>query len=995
MVNYFWQKRTSSFSEKPSEFFALSGEEKNNIREKRAPHNQIIYAILLKYFECERRFPDPLIENFDFAHKILTEQLEIPFEKLIWPSERTVKRFRANIRNFLGYREITHQDKIDLSYWLSKYVLPHAPDEDALLEATEFFCENNKIEVFANYEMERFLTKESNAFEQKTLNKIFKSISSETKKILDQILEEQTDSSDSIQTDNKFILSDLKKNTSHLKKDSIVYEIAKHEFLKNICMSEILSDTHSRKFLLKYVGYVKTRFPSDLKIQPDELRYSQLAIFCDVKRQESADIMVDILLKTLHKIRKKAQKHVEQYALSEIKKARGKFDTLLTLAETLKDYPKGIIENTVYPRVSTTELDNIIADLHHRQKWFQNQVRVKALSLYNYGHRKTLKDLLKILTFETDRKDLHNLLLAIEWIKTDEGKRDVNNLPYLDTILRSWGSLVKKEEFGKEDISLDLNAYELAVLEHFSQELSVKNIWVKGAYKYQNPTKDMPTDFEEKKAYYFELLNTPKNPDDFIASMKKELEENLILLNENLPNNEKVTFVKRKNGAIKLSPSDPQELSINLASLHQEINQHWPNVPLIDLLKEVDFRVGFTNNFTGLGAHSTIPKVKLQKRLLFCIYGLGSNIGLKRLATSSTGETYSDLRYTKNRYLSPDHIRSAIRDIVNALLKIRDPEIWLDNNVGCACDSKRINVWLQNLFGGWHGRYREHGVMIYTHIDKKSAPIYMQITRPGDSEVGSMLTGCLHHDTEMDMNEIHTDTHGQSSIGFAFSRLLNFDLLPRIKGINKQKLFVPSRSFKEMLSNLQLALANDPINWKKIEDNYEEVVKHTVALRTRTVEADVLLKRLSADNGKNPVYQALLEIGKVERTIFLCRYLSDENLRIQINEALNVVERFNGIMSFVFNGKQGIISTNDTQDQEIIILCLHLIMVCITYVNTLMIQEVIGSSLTLPILNEHDLRALTPLIHEHLNPHGILSLNMEERLKMEIMEPAKIRKEMR
>lgn len=155
-----------------------------------------------------------------------------------------------------------------------------------------------------------------------------------------------------------------------------------------------------------------------------------------------------------------------------------------------------------------------------------------------------------------------------------------------------------------------------------------------------------------------------------------------------------------------------------------------------------------------------------------------------------------------------------------------------------------------------------------------------------------MLTGCLRHDTEMDMNEIYTDTHGQSSIGFAFSHLLHFDLLPRIKGIHKQKLFSPSRSFKEKLPHLKLALSCDSINWRKIEGHYEEVVKYTAALKTRTVEASVLLKRLSADNATHPAYQALLEIGKAVRTIFLCRYLQEESLRIQINETLNVVERY-------------------------------------------------------------------------------------------------------
>lgn len=135
----------------------------------------------------------------------------------------------------------------------------------------------------------------------------------------------------------------------------------------------------------------------------------------------------------------------------------------------------------------------------------------------------------------------------------------------------------------------------------------------------------MPSYFEEKKDFYFDLLELPKEDDDFIASLKNEFEESLLLLNKTIPSNEKVRLIKRKKGAIKLSPSAPKNPPTNLGLLHQEISRLWSNVPLIDILKEVDFRVGFTKNFEGLGVYSSLPKESLQKRLLFCLYGLGSN----------------------------------------------------------------------------------------------------------------------------------------------------------------------------------------------------------------------------------------------------------------------------------------------------------------------------------------------------------------------------------
>ena len=180
----------------------------------------------------------------------------------------------------------------------------------------------------------------------------------------------------------------------------------------------------------------------------------------------------------------------------------------------------------------------------------------------------------------------------------------------------------------------------------------------------------------------------------------------------------------------------------------------------------------------------------------------------------------------------------------------------------------------------------------------------------------------------------------------------------------------------------------DAINWNVIEENYDAVVKHMVALKTNIVEPDVLIKRFSNDNYQHPVYKALAEIGKAVKTIFLCRYLMDESLRIEIHEALNVVERLNSVMGFIFYGKLGEISTNHKDDQELSVLCLHLLQVCMVYINTLIIQEVLSESEWENLLTAADKRVLSPLIHVHINPYGLFPLDLQKRIRIIIPDEA-------
>jgi TnpA family transposase len=52
----------------------------------------------------------------------------------------------------------------------------------------------------------------------------------------------------------------------------------------------------------------------------------------------------------------------------------------------------------------------------------------------------------------------------------------------------------------------------------------------------------------------------------------------------------------------------------------------------------------------------------------------------------------------------------------------------------------------------WHIRYGGRGVMIYWHVERKSACIYSQLKRCSSSEVAAMIEGVLRHDTEMEVD---------------------------------------------------------------------------------------------------------------------------------------------------------------------------------------------------------------------------------------------------
>ena len=116
--------------------------------------------------------------------------------------------------------------------------------------------------------------------------------------------------------------------------------------------------------------------------------------------------------------------------------------------------------------------------------------------------------------------------------------------------------------------------------------------------------------------------------------------------------------------------------------------------------------------------------------------------------------------------------------------------------------------------------------------------------------------------------------------------------------------------------------------------------------------------------------------------MFLCDYLQEEALCREIHEGLQVIETWNSANHFILYGRGGEFTSNQREDQELLMLSLHLLQVSLVYVNTLIIQQVLAEPVWQDRLTVADRRGLSPLKWQHINPYGTFTLNMQERLTL-------------
>ena len=210
-------------------------------------------------------------------------------------------------------------------------------------------------------------------------------------------------------------------------------------------------------------------------------------------------------------------------------------------------------------------------------------------------------------------------------------------------------------------------------------------------------------------------------------------------------------------------------------------------------------------------------------------------------------------------------------------------------------------------------------------------------------------------------SDILTIVHIKSEVGFAFCHLLGFHLLPRLKQLKQQKLYRPNTGMSDAYPNLQSILTR-PIQWELIEEQYDELVKYVTAVRLGTADAETILRRFTRANVQHPTFKAFAELGKALKTTFVCAYIRLESLRREIYDGLNVIETWNSANSVIMYGKGSEFTSNQREDQEITMLCLHLLQVSLVYINTVMLQQVLAEPAWQNRLTDTDIRALTPLL---------------------------------
>ena len=515
------------------------------------------FAVLLKMFQANGRFPYRLEEVPVAAVEAIASQIEVPAEAwrgYDWRS-RAAAYHRAQIRDALGFREPTLDDTDALARWLEGQVsaLEHRPDR--LLMAARERCRSLRIEPPSPDRLDRLVRSVVHRHEEAWCDGLLARLPSATQAGLDALLK-APHSDVTGGKDNRAPLLALRAGAGHASLQSVGEEADKLACIRALALpADLFADLPS-KVLLAYRRRVAAEELHELRRHPTAIRLTLLAAFCHVRGREITDALVDLLIATVHRIGATAEKRVENELIADLKRVTGKPALLFKLAAASLAKPDDTVRAVVFPIVDEQTLRDLVAEGEATGPMYRHHLHAVIRGSYRSHYRRMLPIVLGALTFRSNNQDHRPVLDALALVRRHlDSKLHCypleESVPLDGVVPIAWrDAVIERDAQGRSRINRI--TYEICALQALREQLRCKEIWVEGADRYRNPDEDLPADFDTRRDEHYAALGLPRDADAFIARVQTDMTEALATFDSGLATNPFVRILKRGGGRIAL-----------------------------------------------------------------------------------------------------------------------------------------------------------------------------------------------------------------------------------------------------------------------------------------------------------------------------------------------------------------------------------------------------------------------------------------------------------
>jgi TnpA family transposase len=401
-------------------------------------------------------------------------------------------------------------------------------------------------------------------------------------------------------------------------------------------------------------------------------------------------------------------------------------------------------------------------------------------------------------------------------------------------------------------------------------------------------------------------------------------------------------------------------------------------VKITDLLLEVDAWTGFSECFIHRRSGREADD---RNALLTVILADGINLGLTRMAETCRGASLRQLAHLHDWHISEAAYGEALGRLIDAHRTMPLAALWGDGTTSSS-DGQQFHAGGRGAaIGDINARSgNEPGVAFYTHVSDRYDPFASRVIAATAGEAPYVLDGLLYHQTGLTIEEHYTDTGGASDHVFGLMPFFGYRFAPRLRDIKERRLhLLPGQESGHLLAGMTA----EPIALSHIAAHWDELLRFATSIRTGTVTASAMLRRLSAYPRQNGLALALRELGRLERSIFMLDWLRDIDLRRRTQAGLNKGEARNALARALFFNQLGELRDRRFENQTYRASGLNLLVAAIILWNTRYLEMALVDVGTPDEIARH----IAPLGWEHISLTGDYSWNVEDRPDPDALRP--------
>lgn len=559
-------------------------------------------------------------------------------------------------------------------------------------------------------------------------------------------------------------------------------------------------------------------------------------------------------------------------------------------------------------------------------------------------------------------------------------KRDFSWMP------QQWRKLVflKSAEAGTPDL-LHRRFFEIAVLQMIRDELKSGDLVVRFGEQFDNYRENLVDEetYERELPRYAEVTELETNSTAFCEALRNELHAVSREVDLAWPANSHAEIV---DGRLSMKKPPKVAAHPDATRLQAELDKRLRPVGIIDVLMAVESWLNLHKMFRPLaGTESRLEDLRV--RVIMVLFCYGCNLGPAQLSRSIRSLSAKQLAWINLKYVTEDLLEKVTSKVINKFSEFELPSYW-GTGEHASADGTRFNLYERNLLSEYHIRYGAYGGIQYTRVSDRFIALFSHFISCGTYE-GLFILDNLNVDEPDQISirpsTLHGDTHQQSYAAFAMSKLIGVQLMPRIRAIHNLDFFRPTKATK--YENID-SLFKGTVDWKLIETHLPMMFRIGVSIKLGRLTPSTILRRLGTHSRKNKLYFAFQELGKVLRTIFLLKYISDVDMRRFINAETNKSEQFNDFLKLSFFGNGGLIAENVRHEQQKVMKFGHLMANILILYNVHDMERVIrelrdeGFPVSADVLKH-----LTPYRLGHVNMLGDYAVDRRRRVADLIVEP--------